>query len=96
MFDKAKAEELQKAFEVMSHFKDIQYEWSIGSNYDIVTQYLPLLPVRTKYTLNMNKFNLKTVPGLDEKLRMLNWNDKRIDSIRCTTLHQLNVFLIIR
>ena len=76
----------------MSHFKNIQYEWSIGSNYDIVTEYLPLLPARTKYTLSMNKYDLKIDPDLDEKLRMLNWNDKRIYSISSMTLQQLNIF----
>ena len=75
----------------MSHIKDIQYQWDIGSKYDIVREYLPLLPTRTKYTLVMT-FDLKTDPGLDEKLRMLNWNDKRINSIWCWYLQQLNIF----
>ena len=93
MFDKAKAEELQKAFEVIPHFKDVQYEWDFGSNYDIVTEYLPFLPARTKYTLDMNNFYLKTVPGLDEKLRTINWNDKRICSIDCWKIQQLNILI---
>ena len=86
----------QKTFEVIPHIKNIQYKWSIGSNYDIVTEYLPLLPAKTKYTLAMNNFDLKTVPGLDEKLRMLNWNDKRICSISCWIIQQLNIFNKIR
>ena len=81
----------QKTFEVMSHFKNIQYEWSIGSNYDIVTEFLPLLPARTKYTLDMDNFDLKTDPDLDEKLRMLNWNEKRICSISSREIQKLNI-----
>ena len=75
----------------MPHFKDIQYEWDFGSDYHIVSEYLALLPARTKYTLDIN-LDLKEHPDLDEKLRMLNWNDKRINSIRCWNLQQLNVF----
>ena len=67
----------------MSYIKDIQYEWDFESTYNLVSKYLPLFPARTKYTLNMDNFDLKTDPDLDEKLRILNWNDKRIDSIRC-------------
>ena len=76
----------------MPHVKNIEYEWSIGSNYDIVTEYLPLLPARTKYTLFMDYFDLKKYPDLDEKLRMLNWTDKRIYSIRCLEIQKLNIF----
>ena len=76
----------------MSHIKDIEYEWDFGSNYDIVTEYLPLLPARTKYNLFMDDFDLKIDLDLDEKLRMLNWNEKRIYSIYCLTVHKLNVF----
>ena len=92
MFDKFKVRELQKTIEVMPHIKDIQYEWDFGSNYDIVDKYLPLLPARTKYTLDMGYFKLKEYPDLDEKLRMLNWNDKRINSIYCMSLQQTNIF----
>ena len=77
----------------MPHIKNIQYEWSIGSDYDIVSEYLSLFPARTKYTLYMGYFDLKTVPDLDEKLRMLNWNEKRICSISCWEIHKLNIFL---
>ena len=91
MFDKSRVEDNQKTFKVIPHFKDIQYEWSTKSNFNAVSLYLPLLPARTKYTLSISNFNLKTVPGLDEKLRMLNWNDKRIWSIECTDLQQLNI-----
>ena len=77
----------------MAHVKDIQYEWFIGSNYDIVSEYLPLLPARTKYTFNMNNYNLKIDPDLDEKLRTLNWNDKRIYSISCWKIQQLNILI---
>ena len=87
-------EEKLKTFEVMPHIKDIQYEWYFGSNYHLVDKYLPLLPARTKYTLLMSYFNLRNHPDLDEKLRMLNWNDKRIDSIRCKKIQQLNIFII--
>ena len=90
-FDEAK-EENQKAFEVMSHIKDIEYFWDFRSGYDIVSQYLPLLPLRTKYTLDMDYFDLKTDPDFDGKLRMLNWNDKRIYSIDCWKIQQLNIF----
>ena len=76
----------------MSCFKDIQYEWYFRSNYDIVTEYLPLFPARTKYTLHMDYFDLETDPDLDEKLRMLNWNDKRIYSMSCRKIQQLNIF----
>ena len=76
----------------MPHIKDIQYEWNLRSNYQLVSKYLPLLPARTKYTLDMFNFDLNEHPGLDEKLRMLNWNDKRIDSIKCMSLQQLNIF----
>ena len=79
----------------MSHIKDIQYQWDFRSDYDIVSEYLTLLPARTKYTLFMSYFDLKTVPDLDEKLRTLNWNDKRIDSIDCWKIQQLNIFNII-
>ena len=77
----------------MTHIKDIQYEWYNGSDYDIINQYLPLLPARTKYTLSMNKYDLKIIPDLDEKLRKLNWNDKRIYSISSMTLQQLNILI---
>ena len=80
----------------MSHIKDIQYEWYIGSNYDIVSKYLPLLPARTKYTLIMGDLDFETDPDLDKKLRMINWNKKRIYSIRSQALQQLNIFLKIR
>ena len=75
----------------MPHVKNIEYEWDFGSDYDIVSKYLPLLPARTKYFLDMDYFNLKKYPGLDEKLRMLNWNDKRIYSIRWWKIQQLSV-----
>ena len=94
LFDKAKVEEYQKTIEVMTHIKDIQYEWDIGSNYDFVNKYLPLLPSRTKYTLVMDYFDLKAVPDFYEKLRMLNWNDRRIYLIRCWEIQQLNVNII--
>ena len=89
-------EENQKAIEVMPHIKDIQYEWDFSPNYDIFSKYLPLFPARTKYDLNMGLLDLKKYPGLDVKLRMLNWNDKRICSIDCMTLQQLNIFNKIR
>ena len=95
MFDKAKVEVNQKTIEAMSHIKDIQYIWNFRSDYDIVSKYLPLLPARTKYNLLMNYFNLKTNRKLDEKLRTLNWNDKRIYSISCWEIQQLKVFNII-
>ena len=76
----------------MSHIKDIQYQWDFGSNYDIISKYITLFPARTKYNLHLFRFNSNNYPDLDEKLRMLNWNDKRIDSIRCMTLQQLNIF----
>ena len=79
----------------MPHFKDIEHYWSFSSNYDLVNKYLPLLSARTKYTLDMSFVDLKKDPGLDEKLRMLNWNDKRIYSIRCWEIQQLNIFDII-
>ena len=79
----------------MSYIKDIQYQWYFESNYDIVTEYLPLLPAKTKYTLNMGYFDLNNYPDLDEKLRTLNWNDKRIYSIKCLEIQQLNIFNII-
>ena len=74
----------------MPHIKNIQYEWSIGSDYDIVSEYLSLFPARTKYILYMGYFDLKTVPDLDEKLRMLNWNEKRICSITSSKIQKLN------
>ena len=76
----------------MPHIKDIEYQWLIGTNYDIVSKYLPLLPAKTKYTLAMSGLDLKDYPGLDKKLRMLNWNDKRINSIYFWKVQQLNIF----
>ena len=76
----------------MSHIKDIQYKWNIRSSYDIVSQYLHLFPARTIYDLYMDNFGLNRCSDLDEKLRMLNWNDKRIDSIHGQALQQLNIF----
>ena len=96
MIDKAKVEDNQKTIEVMSHIKDIQYEWDFKSDYDIVSEYLPLLPARTKYTLFMDYFDLNKYPDMDEKLRFLNWNEKIIYSISSTTLQQLNILNKIR
>ena len=76
----------------MSHIKDIEFCWFIESNYDIVSEYLPLFTARTIYTLVMGGLDLKTDPDLDEKLRMINWNDKRIDSIDCWKIQQINIF----
>ena len=90
MFDNAEVEEFQKTIEVMPHVKHIQFEWYISSNYHLVNKYLPLFPARSKYDLSMD-LNLKTDPYLDEKLRMINWNDKRIYSIECGYLQQLSV-----
>ena len=81
-----------KTIEVIPRIKDIEYEWNFISNYDIVSKYLPLIPARTKYSLAINFFDLKTDPGLNDRLRMLNWNDKRIDSIECVAVQQLNIF----
>ena len=75
----------------MSHVKNIQYEWYFRSNYDLIDKYLPLFPARTKYTLFMDYFDLKKYPDLDEKLRMLNWNDKRICSISSREIQKLNI-----
>ena len=79
----------------MSHIKEIQYESNFRSNYHLVSEHLPLLPSRTKYTLDLASFNLKEYPDLDEKLRILNWNDKRIYSIHWWEIQQLNIFNII-
>ena len=76
----------------MTHIKDIQYQWDIRSNYYLVDECLPLLPARTKYTLYLTYLDLKKDPDFDEKLRMLNWNDKRINEIVCTALQKLNIF----
>ena len=92
IFDEAKVGELQKTFEVMSHIKDIEYFWDLSSSYQLVNKYLPSLPAKTKYFLCMNNLDLKTDLEFDEKLRMLNWIDKRIYSIDCNTLQQLNIF----
>ena len=75
----------------MSYIKDIQYQWNFRSNYHFVDKYLSLFPARTKYFLDMNNFDLKTDSDLDDKLRMLNWNDKKICSISCMYLQQLNI-----
>ena len=79
----------------MSHIKDIQYELCIWLNYDIVSKYLSLLPAKTKYTLSMDNSDLNTDPDLNEKLRIINWNDKRINSICWWEIQQLNIFNII-
>ena len=92
MFDNENEEENQKAIKVIPHIKDIEYKWNFGSNYNLVSKYLSLLPARTKYSLDMDNLDLIKVPDLDEKLRMLNWNDKRIDSIHCMSLQQINIF----
>ena len=92
IFDEAKVGELQKTFEVIPHIKDIEYFWDLSSSYQLVNKYLPSLPAKTKYFLYMNNLDLKTDPEFDEKLRMLNWIDKRIYSIDCNTLQQLNIF----
>ena len=76
----------------MSHIKDIEYIWDLSSSYQLVNKYLPSLSARTKYFLFMNSLDLKTDPEFNEKLRKLNWNDKRIYSIDCNTLQQLNIF----
>ena len=95
MFELAEVEEYRKTIEVIPHIKYIEYHWNFRSNYYLTDKYLPLLPARTKYFLDMNNLDLKTVPDLDEKLRMLNWNDKRIYSIYCMTIQRINIFNII-
>ena len=76
----------------MPHIKENEYLWDLSSSYQLVNKYLPSYSARTKYFLSMDKYDLKTDPEFDEKLRMLNWNDKRIYSINCNTLQQLNIF----
>ena len=75
----------------MPHFKDIQYYWDFQSSYDIVCKHLPLLPARTKYTLDMSDFDLKTDSDFDESLRMINWKNKRICSISSREIQKLNI-----
>ena len=91
MLDEAKVEEYQKTIEVMPHIKDIEYQWKFRSSHNLVDKYFSLFPVRTKYFLLIDSFDLKTDPDLDEKLRMLDWNNKRICSIDCITLQQLSI-----
>ena len=86
MFDEAKVEEYHKTIEVIPHIKDIQHYWDFRSNYQLIDKYLPLFPARTRHMLDISSLDLSTVPDLDEKLRMLDWNDKRIYSIRCKPL----------
>ena len=76
----------------MLHIKNIEYEWDFKSDFDFVNEYLPLLPPRTKYNLFMDYFDLKIDPDFDEKLRMLNWNDKKIYIINNMNLQQLHIF----
>ena len=93
MFDyESQVEEYLKINEVMSHIKDIQSGWDFKSNYHLMDKYFPLLPARTKYTLFINNLDLNEHPDFAEKLRMLNWNDKRIDSIECWKIQQLIIF----
>ena len=77
----------------MPYIKNIKCYWDLISRDRIVDKFLPLLPARAKYIFLIDDFDLKTVPDFDEKLRILNWNDKIIYSIRCTTLQQLNILL---
>ena len=95
-FYNVEVEENQKTIEVMPHIKDIENKWYIGSSYHLVSEYLHLLPPRTKYTLSMGCFDLNKHPDLDKKLRMINWNDKRIYSIHWWEIQQLNILNIIR
>ena len=75
----------------MSHVKDVEYYWLFTSSYHLGDKYLPLFPARTKYFLAICDFDLKTNPNFNEELKILNWNDKRIDSIECIDLQQLNI-----
>ena len=95
IFDEAKVEEYQKAIEVTPHIKENEYLWDFRSSYYIVDRYFPLLPARTKFFLNMNKYDLRGDPDLDEKLKMLNWNDKRIYLIECMTLSDENYSFVV-
>ena len=75
----------------MPHIKDIQYKWKIISNFYVASKYLPLFPARTKYFLAMGYLDLNSNTNVDEELRMLNWNDKRIYSIESWKIQQLNI-----